>query len=130
VGLADIDDLRDVVARRRGDVAGDLGSARGIVAEETRRFAVARRSARLAPLIEALHDRGERIRAAEVRRLATRLAALPDRDREAVEALTRRIVRRLLHDPVVRLKDLAGRDAGDPAARTLAELFDLDVDEG
>jgi glutamyl-tRNA reductase len=130
VGLADIDDLRDVVAGRRGDVAGELESARGIVAEETRRFAVARRSARLAPLIEALHDRGERIREAEVRRLATRLAALPDRDREAVEALTRRIVRRLLHDPVVRLKDLAGKGAGDPAARTLAELFDLDVDEG
>jgi glutamyl-tRNA reductase len=130
VALADIDDLRDVVARRRGDVAGDVETARAIVAQETARYTTARRTAELAPLIEALHDRGEEVRAAEVRRLAARLAALPERDRQAVEALTRRIVRRLLHDPVVNLKDLAARGAGQPAARTLAELFDLDVDEG
>jgi glutamyl-tRNA reductase len=130
VALADIDDLRDVVVRRRGDVAGDLETAWDIVAQETGRYITARRAAGLAPLIEALHQRGEEIRSAEVRRLAARLAALPDRDRKAVEALTRRIVRRLLHDPVVQLKDLAARGVGQPAARTLAELFDLDVDEG
>jgi glutamyl-tRNA reductase len=130
VALADIDDLRDVVAGRRADVAAGLDDARRIVAEETGRYAAARRTARLAPLIQALHARGERIRSAEVDRLAARLGALPERDREAVEALTRRIVRRLLHEPVVRLKDLAGRGSGDPAVRTLAQLFDLDVDEG
>jgi glutamyl-tRNA reductase len=129
VRLSDIDDLRAVVARRRGDVTGEMEAARAIVGEETRRYTVARRTARLAPLIEALLRRGEQVRSTEVRRMASRLAALPDRDREAVEALTRRIVRRLLHDPVVRLKDLAGRGSGDPAARSLADLFGLD-DEG
>jgi glutamyl-tRNA reductase len=130
VRLSDIDDLRAVVARERGDVTGELESARAILGEETRRYTVARRTARLAPLIEALLRRGEQVRSAEVRRMASRLAALPDRDREAVEALTQRIVRRLLHDPVVRLKDLAGRGSGDPAARTLADLFGLELDEG
>ena len=129
VAVADIDDLRDVVARRQADVAGELEAARGIVAEEAGKYAVARRTARLAPLIQALQDRGERIRSDEIRRVASRLAALPERDREAIESLTRRIVRRLLHEPVVRLKDLAGRGSGDPAARVLARLFDLDVDE-
>jgi glutamyl-tRNA reductase len=130
IALADIDDLREVVARGRGEMARDVDAARRIVAEETRRYAVARRAARLAPVIEALHERGERIRGEEVRRLASRLAALPARDREAVEALTRRIVRRLLHDPVVTLKDLAGKGSAEPAARTLTELFGLDLDEG
>ena len=129
VALADIDDLREVVARRRGDVTDEVRTAREIVAEETRRYAVARRTARLAPLIEALHARGEEIRAEEVRRLGVRLEALPERDREAIEMVTRRIVRRLLHDPVVRLKDLSGRGAGEPTARTVAELFGIELDE-
>jgi glutamyl-tRNA reductase len=127
--VADIDDLREALAETRGDPGEEVAAARTIVEEETRRYAVARRTARLAPLIEALQGRGEEVRAAEVRRLAARLAALPERDREAVEALTRRIVRRLLHDPVVRLKDLAGRGAGDAPAQALADLFGLDLPE-
>jgi glutamyl-tRNA reductase len=127
VALADIDDLRDVVARRRGQIAAEVGRATGIVAEETRRYAVARRAARLAPLIEALHARGEAIRAEEVRRIAGRLGT--ERDRRAVDALTRRIVRRLLHEPVTRLKDRAGRGVGEDSARALAELFGLESPE-
>jgi glutamyl-tRNA reductase len=130
VRLVDIDGLREVVSRRRGDLAEEIERARRIAAEESRRYALARRAARLAPLIEALHARGEEIRAAEVRRVAGRLATLSERDREAIDALTRRIVRRLLHEPVVRLKDQAGRGTGDAAARTVVELFGLDPDEG
>jgi glutamyl-tRNA reductase len=127
VALADIDDLRYLVAGRRGQTAAEVDRAKGIVAEETRRYAVARRAARLAPLIEALHARGEAIRAEEVRRIVGRLGT--DRDRRTVDALTRRIVRRLLHEPVTRLKDRAGRGVGQDAARTLAELFGLEPPE-
>jgi glutamyl-tRNA reductase len=129
VRVCDIDDLRGVLSRIRGDAADDVAAAREIVAEETRRFATARRARRLAPLIEALHRRGDRVREAEVRRLGSRLAGLSERQRETVDLLTERIVKRLLHDPVVRLKDLAGRGAADGAARTLADLFGLDLPE-
>lgn len=128
VAVADIDDLGRVLASRPGTRAGDVEAVRDIVAEETRRYAAKRREARLAPLIAALHARGERVRAAELRRAAARLRGLSAEEREAVEALTRGIVRKLLHEPVVRLKDLAA-SAGDAHARALAELFDLD-DEG
>jgi glutamyl-tRNA reductase len=46
-----------------------------------------------------------------------------------VEALSRGIVRKLLHDPVVRLKDLAGRGVEDPHAQALIDLFDLRLPE-
>jgi glutamyl-tRNA reductase len=55
--------------------------------------------------------------------MASRLRHLGERDREAVEALTRGIVNKLLHDPVVRVKDLSGQ--GGEYARALAELFGL-----
>jgi glutamyl-tRNA reductase len=129
VALADIDDLRATLGERSGAGADEVEQARKIVAEETARYAAARRAAALAPLIEALHERGERIRAGELRRLAARLRGLSEREREAVETLSRGIVRKLLHDPVVRLKDLAGRGVEDPHAQALIELFDLRLPE-
>lgn len=129
VRLADIDDLAPLVAERRGDASDDVTAAREIVEVEVRRFAADRRARRLAPLIRALHEMGEEVRAEELRRFAPRLAALPDREREAVEAVTQRIVARLLHEPTVRLKDLAGRKLADGPARALAELFGLEIEE-
>ncbi|HYZ11108.1 MAG TPA: glutamyl-tRNA reductase [Actinomycetota bacterium] len=126
VALADIDDLGQALEGTGGDPREEVARAWTVVRDEARRFAVDRRTARLAPLIEALHARGEAVRAAELRRMAGRLDGLSEREREAVEAATRRIVRRLLHDPVVRLKDLAGRGAEDGSARALAELFGLE----
>ena len=128
VAVADIDDLRDVVTRRGGQAPEEVDRALDIVRDEVRRYVLARRAARLAPLIEALQARGEEVRAAEVERIAGRLASLPDRDRAAIDVLTRRIVRRLLHEPVVRLKEQAGQGGADPAARILADLFGLDLD--
>lgn len=130
VRLADIDDLREVLPRVRGDIAEETAAAGAIVSQETRRYGLARRTRRLAPLIEALHARGESVRAQEVAGLASRLAALSPQERETVELLTSRIVKRLLHDPTVRLKDLAGRGEGDGPARALTDLFGLELDEG
>jgi glutamyl-tRNA reductase len=129
VAVADIDDLREVLARTGGAGADEVERARAVVDEETGRYVASRRAARLAPLIEALHARGEGVRAAELRRTAARLQGLSDREREAVDALSRGIVRKLLHDPVVRLKDLAGRGVEDPHAQALIELFGLRLPE-
>jgi glutamyl-tRNA reductase len=123
VGVADIDDLRDALVDERVGVEGEVIRVRALVADETKKFATAKRAARLAPLIEALRERGEEVRAIELRRMASRLAHLSERDRETVEALTRGIVNKLLHDPVVRVKDLSG--LGGDYAKALAELFDL-----
>lgn len=129
VRLADIDDLAPLVAGRRGGESEEITAAQGIVEDEVRRFTAERRARRLAPLIRALHAMGEEVRADELKRLGPRLAALSQRDRETVEALTQRIVARMLHEPTVRLKDLAGRRAADGPARALAELFGLDIEE-
>jgi glutamyl-tRNA reductase len=126
VRLTDIDDLRAVVERRHAEVAGEAARAAGIVKEETARYAARRKEARVAPLIEALHARGEEVRAAELRRVAS---GLSDRELEALDDVTRRLVRRLLHEPVVRLKDLTARGVEERHAQALAELFGLDVSD-
>jgi glutamyl-tRNA reductase len=127
VRVADIDALREVLSEREGELEAEVERVRTIVAEETRRFGRRQRQAKLAPLIKALHDRGDEVRAREIRRLASRLRSLSDRERQAVEALAAGVVAKLLHEPVVRLKEGAGTAQGEAHARALAELFDLDV---
>jgi glutamyl-tRNA reductase len=126
--VVDLDDLKALILEAEGGSGGQAAEARrvrDIVAQEVERFEAWRRSARLAPLIQALRDRGERIQAAELARFAPRLSGLSDREREAVEAVARGVIAKLLHGPMVKLKEAAGPGSSDALARALAELFDL-----
>jgi glutamyl-tRNA reductase len=131
--MADIDDLGRAVEAERAEHEADGGDAgwaaeiaavEAIVAQEVERFESWRRASRVAPLIQALLARADDVRAAELARQAPRLAGLTDREREAVEALAGGIVGKLLHEPIVRLRERPG-PAGDALARALAELFGI-----
>jgi glutamyl-tRNA reductase len=126
VQLADIDDLRETLAEQNALATREIDRAQDIVTEESSRFGSWRRAARFAPLIQALRERGDRIQAAELARVAPKLSGLSDREREAVEVLARGIVAKLLHDPIVKLKELSAPGAGDSLARGVAELFGLE----
>jgi glutamyl-tRNA reductase len=130
VTLVDLDDLRASVAVRAAETAADIGRAHEIVAEEVHRFAIRRRSERLAPLIRALRERGDAIVAAELERFRSDLAALEPAEREAVEAFGRGIVAKLLHEPIVRLKERSVTGTRDEHARLLADLFGVEPDAG
>jgi len=128
VVLVDIEGLRDSVAVRTAEAAEDIARAHGIVADEVRRFALRRRSERLAPVIQALRHRGDDVVEAELARFRSQLAELTPDEREAVRALARGVVAKLLHDPIVRLKELSGPGVEDAHARLLVELFGLELE--
>jgi glutamyl-tRNA reductase len=125
VHLADVDDL--AAAIDRAATTRSVAAARAVVADEAARFSARRRAARLAPLIAALRERGDRARDAEVTRALARMPDLSPQERATIQAMARAIVAKLLHEPVVRVKDLAARGAAEPHARALAELFGLDL---
>jgi glutamyl-tRNA reductase len=123
VTLIDVDALRD----RGGAVEDDaIAQAREIVSEEVRRFVVRRRGDELAPLIRALRRRGDTVLHGELERQAGRLHDLTPDERAAVEALARGIVAKLLHDPIVALKERSEPGSGRTHAKLLAELLGLD----
>ena len=126
VRLVDIDGLRASVAQGDARLAEEVAGAESIVDEEVRRFAVRKRSERLAPLIRALRERGESVLASELGRFRSDLSELTPDEREAVEAMARGIVSKLLHDPIVRLKDLSGPGNDTTYAKVLAELFGIE----
>lgn len=125
VHLVDIEGLRAGLAERALDATADLARAAEIVREEVRRFSLRRRSERLAPLIRALRERGERAVAGELTRHRSALARLSPTEREVVEAIARGVAAKLLHDPIARLKELAGPGSERTYAELLARLFNL-----
>jgi glutamyl-tRNA reductase len=123
VRLVDIDGLRASVAQGDARLSEEVDRAESIVDQEVRRFIVRKRSERLAPLIKALRERGDAVLASELGRFRSELSKLTPDERDAVEALARGIVSKLLHDPIVRLKELSGPGNDATYARVLAELF-------
>jgi len=129
VELADLNDVRAHLETTSSATEEAVVAARAVVQEEVHRYVARRRSERVAPVIRELRARGDEVRAAELKRAAAQLSDLTDEERAAVERLAEGIVAKLLHDPIVHLKERAAAGAADEAARTLADLFRLDRPE-
>jgi len=111
-------------------VEGSVPDAERIVAEELDTFLGFLRSANVAPTVAALRGRAEDVVSAELRRLAQRRPELTDAQRAEMARTVHRVVQRLLHQPTVRVRQLAAEPGGDRYAALLRELFDLDVADG
>ena len=111
-----------------GDAATDVAAVREIVAQEIAAFLAARRSATVTPTVVALRTMATGIVEAEMQRLTSRLPELDPDVRAEVEQAVRRVADKLLHQPTVRVKELANEDGAVSYAAALAELFSLDPD--
>ena len=128
IRLIDIETIQSRLATHAEETADDIARAHEIVAEEVRRWVVRRRSDALAPLIRAVRRRGDDAVSAELDRYAARLAGLTPDEREAVESLARGIAAKLLHDPIVALKEHSEPGSDGEHANLLAELLGIGID--
>ncbi len=128
VRVIDIVSLRERIGEHDPQTASDIVRAHELVAEEVRRWVVRRRGDELAPLIRALRTRGEDVVLVELERFGSRLADLTPDERDAVEALARGIAAKLLHDPIVELKERSEPGTERAHAKLLAELLGIDLD--
>ncbi|MDT0304473.1 glutamyl-tRNA reductase [Streptomonospora wellingtoniae] len=129
VDLVDIEDLRQAVAERgdeSAERAGVISLVRGIVDEEVDEYQSVRRAELVAPTVVALRDKARTLMESELSRLEGRLPELDDKTRGEVTYAMRRVVDKLLHQPTVRVKELAAGPDGHSYEAALRELFDLD----
>ncbi len=123
VTLADLaDDLADSSA------GAEVDAVREIVAQEVAAFLGARRQASVTPTVVALRSMATGVVDAELARLMARLPDLDDATRAEVLRSLRRVADKLLHQPTVRVKELANEEGAVSYAAALAELFALDPD--
>ena len=124
--LYDIDDLQAVVDESLAGRRREAERGEGLVAAEAERFRAWQASLDVVPAIASLRARAEEIRAAELEKLARRLS---DDERAAVESATAQIVNKLLHLPIVRMKEAAVTADGVIYAQTVRHLFGLSEED-
>ena len=109
-----------------GEIAEDVAAVRRVVTEEVTSFLAARRSSAVTPTVVALRTMATGVVDAEMARLGARLPDLDPDARSEVEQAVRRVADKLLHQPTVRVKELANETGAVSYATALAELFSLD----
>jgi glutamyl-tRNA reductase len=120
-------DLVDLAEELEASAAGrEVAEVRRIVTEEVAAFLAARRSASVTPTVVALRSMATSVVDAEMERLDHRLPGLSPAERDEVLRTVRRVADKLLHEPTVRVKELANETGAVSYAAALAELFALD----
>jgi glutamyl-tRNA reductase len=126
VTLLDMDDLRRFAALGVAERRREVAAVETILNDEIDRYLGATSAREVAPMIVALRQRAESMRASELDRFKGRYDDLDTRQLELVEAVTRGLVAKLLHQPTVVLKDAAGSARGDRLVAALRELFEIE----
>jgi glutamyl-tRNA reductase len=117
------------VAPLPGSVAADdIAAAHAMIEAETALLRAERQAAEVAPTVSALRSQAAEVVDAELLRLAGRLPDLDARARTEIGRTVRRVVDKLLHEPTVRVKELAGTPGGTDYAGALRALFGLGID--
>jgi glutamyl-tRNA reductase len=126
--LYDIDDLEAVVRESLSGRRREAERAEAIVEREAERFHDWQASLTVVPAIASLRERAESIRSGELAKAEARLEGLSESERRTVESLTTQIVNKLLHVPIVRLKQAAVTE-GTGYVEMARDLFGLPDDE-
>ena len=126
--LYDIDDLQAVVRESLSGRRREAERAEAIVEREAERFRDWQASLQVVPAIASLRARAESIRSGELAKAEGRLEGLSESERRTVESLTTQIVNKLLHVPIVRLKQAAATE-GTGYVEVARDLFGLPDDD-
>jgi glutamyl-tRNA reductase len=115
--LYDIDDLQAVVQETISGREGEFAKAEAIAVTEGSKFSDWLASREVVPVIASLRERAEEIRRSELAKARPWLSELSERERNAVESLTTQMVNKLLHEPILRLKEAAAEERRGPESR-------------
>ena len=110
------------------EVGHEVEQVRSIVSDEVTSFLAARRRSSVTPTVVALRSMATGVVDTEMGRLEHRLPGLDDAERAEVLHTLRRVADKLLHEPTVRVKQLADEQGAVSYAAALAELFSLHPD--
>ena len=110
-------------------VPSQISQVRAIVAVEAAAYIDRQDQAIAAPVIAAMHAQIRQLADAELARLHGRLPGLSEQQRAETAATVHRILRKILHQPTVRAKELSAGPEGLVYLDALRQLFDLRTGE-
>ena len=125
VRLFDVDDLRASLDDAMASRLREVPSVEAIVEDEVGSFRRRYQELEVEPLLAALRRQAEEIREQELERALRDLGDVDAATAERIDHLSRTLVKKLLHEPTVRLRERAGTDDADEVADAVRELFGL-----
>ncbi len=123
--LYNVDDLQAVADAGMAERQREAVRAEELIEEELRGYAAWVRSIAAQPTIVDLRRRFHEVAESELRRLRSRLGSLRPEQEEAVGNLLRSVVNKLLHSPVVELKQALRSQDGHELVILARRLFEL-----
>ncbi len=126
VYLYNIDDLQDVVDENRHIRQMEAEKAEAIVAEEVRRYREWYNTLEAVPTIVSLKEKTEAIVRGELEKSSSWIKNLREEERIHIEGLLSSVVNKILHDPIVGLKDKTIRRSAKPYIAAIKYLFNLE----
>lgn len=124
VNIERLHQTREQRIRESGEEDGQT-DALTIVHEQLAEYSSAQRVRDVAPAVSALRKAAAEVVTAELGRLEGRTPNMAERDFEEVSRTVRRVVDKLLHQPTVRVKELAAESGVVSYESALQELFGL-----
>ncbi len=124
--LYDIDDLRGVVDANIEQRTESARKARCIIEDELSKFNKWMASRYVVPIITELKEYGEEIKETELKKAYNRLGDLTPQQKEVIHSMAHSIVNKLLHAPIVTLKEHSAGNQGHLYSEVVKKLFDID----
>ena len=121
----DVDDLRSVVDSNLRERQRAAERAEAVVAREVDRFAARLKDLEVVPTIVSLRDKLEAIRRSELDKALARLGGADEETRRVMEAFSQSIVNKILHTPMVKLRDSSRAGHAHSWTELISELFGL-----
>ncbi|WP_308634782.1 glutamyl-tRNA reductase [Paenibacillus silvisoli] len=126
VFLYDIDDLEGIVESNMEQRRAEAAKIETLIADELDAYRSWYKTLGVAPLIRALQDKAADIHEETMDSLANKLPDLSERELKVIRKLTKSIVNQMMHDPILRIKEMAGEKRADEAMDMFVKLFALE----
>ena len=126
VFLYDIDDLEDIVESNLEQRRREAVKIEAMIGEELAAFLNWYKTLGVVPLIRALQEKAARIHEETMRSLMNKLPDLTEQERRVIRKMTKRIVNQMMHDPILRIKEMAGDKKSGEAMDLFVRLFALE----
>lgn len=124
--LKNIDDLTDVSESNLAQRKKEIHKVESIIKQETAKFMDWWATLDAVSTVAELQQRADEIRATELERSMKRMPGLTPEQRERIDAMTKAIVKRMLHHPIISIKEGSSSKGHIKSARDLFRLNDKD----
>lgn len=126
VFLYDIDDLEGIVENNLELRRAESIKIEAMIGEEMELFDEWVETLGVLPVIRALQEKSSSIHESTVDSLFNKLPELDERQRKVIRRLTKSIVNQMMHDPINRVKEMAGEKGGVEALEIFTQIFGLE----